>query len=245
VAPAERYQHDRSTPGRVVVVTGAAPLEPVAVARLGDADFIVAADGGLDHALAAGLRPHLLVGDLDSVSAAARDWAAGHAETAVHPTDKSRTDTELAIAVATDRRPERLTLLAGAGDRLDHTIAAVGALGGPSTEAIATVDGWWGAQRLLVVRPGRPVGFMSPPGTTFSVLALHGPCRGVTIAGARWPLTGADLDPVVGVGVSNQTAGGEVIVEVAAGVLTVIVQPDPALGTTSTSTPTTSTEVSA
>ena len=74
---------------------------------------------------------------------------------------------------------------------------------------------------------------------------MHGPCRGVTITGARWPLTDADLDPVVGVGVSNETAGGEVVVEVAAGVLTAIVQPDPTLGTTPKTTPTTSTEVTA
>ena len=57
------------TVNTVAVLTGSEPLDPVAVAAADGADRIVAADGGLDHARAAGLIPDVLVGDLDSVSA--------------------------------------------------------------------------------------------------------------------------------------------------------------------------------
>jgi len=68
---------------------------------------------------------------------------------------------------------------------------------------------------------------------------MHGPCRGVTITGARWPLSDADLEPVVGSGVSNEALGaGDVHVELAAGVLTVIVQPDSTPDGDSTASPT-------
>jgi len=57
----------------------------------------------------------------------------------------------------------------------------------------------------------------------FSVLALHGPCRGVTVAGARWPLADHALTPLVGLGVSNEAVERPVSVSVTAGILTVVV----------------------
>ena len=215
--------NDVKRPGCVVVVTGAAALAPEAIAAIPADALVVAADGGLDHALAAGLAPAVLVGDLDSVSDDARAWADANAEVVAHPVDKPATDTELALAHAGSLRPQRLMLVAGPGDRLDHTVAAIGALGSPPTADVPDVGGWWGTQRLHVVRPGTPVSLDADPGTTFSVLAMHGPCRGVDVTGARWPLADADVGPVVGLGVSNEVTTPPATVAVRDGVLTVIV----------------------
>lgn len=214
---------NRPGPDCAVVVTGAAALAPEAVAAIPAGSVVVAADGGLDHALASGLEPEVLIGDLDSVSAEARAWADSHVEVVAHPADKAATDTELALAHAASMGPRRLLMVAGAGDRLDHTIAAVGALGSALTAAIDDVEGWWGTQRLHIVRPGPPVAIAAETGTTFSVLALHGPCEGVDVTGARWPLTDADLGAVVGLGVSNEVATPPVTVAVRRGVLTVVI----------------------
>jgi thiamine pyrophosphokinase len=206
-----------------VVVTGGAPLDPVAVAAVPVGAYVIAADGGLDHALAAGLTPDALVGDLDSVSAGALAWAREHAVVHSHPADKAATDTELAVARALTVGPSRLILLAGAGDRLDHTIAALGALGAPALDHLDAVEAWWGADRVHVAAPHRDVTLAEPAGTTFSVLAMHGPASGVTIAGSRWPLDDVELQPLVGWGVSNEVLTPPVHVSVATGVLTVIV----------------------
>jgi thiamine pyrophosphokinase len=207
----------------VVVVTGGAPLDPVAVAAVPIGAYVFAADGGLDHALAAGLAPDALVGDLDSVSAGGLAWARDHAVVHSHPADKAATDTELAVARALTIGASRLILLAGAGDRLDHTIAALGALGAPALDHLDAVEAWWGADRLHVATPDRDVTLAEPAGTTFSVLAMHGPASGVTIAGARWPLDHIELAPLVGWGVSNEVVSQPVHVSVTVGVLTVIV----------------------
>jgi thiamine pyrophosphokinase len=207
----------------VVVVTGAAALDPEAVVAVAGADRVVAADGGLDHARAAGLVPDVLVGDLDSVSTEGLRWAEANIPIERHSVDKAATDTELALRSAAASRPARLVLVAGRGDRLDHAIAALGALGAPELAAIPVVEGWWGDDQLLIGRPGRPVDVVRPAGTTFSVLALHGPCRGVSLRGARWLMTDADLGSMVGVGVSNEVVEPPARVEVAAGVVTVIV----------------------
>jgi len=59
----------------VIVITGDAPLDGRALAAIPAEAIVIAADGALDHALEAGLRPAALVGDLDSVSAQGLEWA--------------------------------------------------------------------------------------------------------------------------------------------------------------------------
>jgi thiamine pyrophosphokinase len=216
----------RSAPARssttIVVVTGAAPLDRRAVAAVPPDALVIAAAGGLDHARAAGLDPDVLVGDLDSISALGLAWASEHTELVRHPVDKAATDTELAIAHAATYAPERILLVAGQGDRLDHAVAALGALGAPTLAGIASLEAWWGDDRFHVVHAPHTVALDIPPGTTFSVLALHGPAIGVTVAGARWPLTDHRLEPLVGLGVSN-IAEAAPTVTLTGGIVTVVV----------------------
>jgi thiamine pyrophosphokinase len=210
----------------VVVVTGAAPLDPTAVAQLpADGLVVIAADGGLDHALGAGLVPSTLVGDLDSVSDEGRAWAEQHATIERHDPAKDATDTELALARAASLAPDRLIMIAGAGDRLDHTLTAIGALGAPSLTSIPVIECWWGDQHLSVLHgPGR-LRLATVPGATVSLVATHGRCTGVSIGGTEWPLDDADLAPLSGHGVSNVAVGDAVEVSVSSGVLTIFSQP--------------------
>jgi thiamine pyrophosphokinase len=134
----------------IVIVTGASALDPAVAARLPAGARVIAVDGGLDHALAAGLTPTELVGDLDSVSETGLAWAARHATITRHPVDKDQTDTELALTLASTSDPARITLVGG-GDRLDHTLAAIGALGAPALTSVPVLDGWWGSQHVRVL----------------------------------------------------------------------------------------------
>lgn len=207
----------------VVVITGAAPIDRRAVAAIPRDAVIVAADGGLDHARAAGIEPTVLVGDLDSISALGLAWASEHTEVVRHPIDKSATDTELAIAHAATYRPDRILLVAGQGDRLDHAVAALGALGTPAVAGVGSLEAWWGNDQLHVVHGPGSTALDLPVGTIFSVIAMHGPCAGVTVAGAKWPLDDDALEPLVGRGVSNQVVDPPVTVSVTSGIVTVVV----------------------
>jgi thiamine pyrophosphokinase len=210
----------------VIVVTGSEPLDPVAVAAVPPSAIVLAADGGLDHALAAGLIPAGLVGDLDSITPEGLAWAEQHSTVERHDPRKDQTDTELALAMAIDLNPARLVLLAGGGDRLDHTLGALGALGHPTLTSIPIIEGWWGRQRLRVLHgPGRAEINDLSPGSSLSVLAAHGPCEGVTITGVEWPLTNHELDPLVGLGISNMAVAPTVSISVLHGVLTVFLAP--------------------
>ncbi|MGB0114181.1 MAG: thiamine diphosphokinase [Ilumatobacteraceae bacterium] len=209
----------------IVIITGAAPLPSHVIEHVPPDAVLLAVDGGLDHALAAGLAPTHLIGDLDSVSEAGLAWAARNADISRHPADKDQTDTELALALAASFDPERITLIGG-GDRLDHTIAGIGSLGALVLTSVPTLDGWWGGQHLRVVHGPGSADLHLVPGSTLSLLAVHGGCQNVNLHGARWELEHFDLDPLVGVGVSNEvpddpSGTADVTVAVSSGVLTI------------------------
>ena len=210
----------------VVVVTGSAAARTRRRSTPPSAaDRIVAADGGLDHARAAGLVPDVLVGDLDSVSADGLAWATANIAVERHPTDKAATDTELALAVRRgDAPPTPRPRSPGSGDRIDHAIAALGALGRRRPGRHRRCRGLVGHRP----RPRRPpadarVDIGRPPGTTFS--AARPPRTVPRRDGHRLALAAAEaeLGPLVGLGVSNEVLQPPCRVDVAAGVVTVIV----------------------
>lgn len=214
----------------VAVIIGGGPLDPEAASSIaGIADLVViAADSGLDHAVAADLAPSVLVGDLDSISAAGRMWAyANGTEIRESPTDKDQTDTELALQAALGV-PDAGNLVVLGGDdptdrRPDHFLGTLLALGHPAMAAFGAVTANLGGAWYTVVHPGRPAQLPIGAGRTFSVLALHGPAHGVDVRGATWDLQGADLGPAEARGVSNIAKEDNVEISTTTGVVTVVV----------------------
>ena len=191
---------------RVVVITGAAAVPRAAVDAIGTASFILAVDGGLDHARNAGLTPHRLIGDLDSISEDGLRWATEHIDVVRHPAAKDETDTQLALRHAVEAGTAHVTMIGG-GDRLDHTLAALGALAAPQLAELDHLDAWWDGQHLVVLHGPRCAALELPRGSTVSVIALAAPAL-VSIGGVRWPLDHHELAPLDGLGVSNEVVDG-------------------------------------
>ncbi len=217
-----------------VVVIGALAIAPEVVAMIPADARVIAADGGTDHALAAGLRPEVVIGDLDSITAAGLAWAHTHAEVIAHPPEKDLTDTELALRFVADRHPRRVILLSGGGDRLDHTMAAFGALGAPELTGIPELECWWGGQYAIVLHGPARIRRAVTPGSRLSLLALQGACSGVTVAGTQWALTNAELSALSGHGLSNLAVSAQIQISLSAGVLTIFFPtPPPSVGVAS------------
>ena len=82
----------------VIFVNGRLRSPKRLVALLYADDFHIAADGGLRHLRRLDLKPHLLIGDLDSVTGQDVQWASANgAEVRRYPREKDETDLELAI----------------------------------------------------------------------------------------------------------------------------------------------------
>jgi thiamine pyrophosphokinase len=209
-------------PTTVVVVAGGEPIDPRLRAVVPDGAPVLAADSGADHALALGLEVDELIGDLDSVREASIDAVATAGGTVDrHPAAKDHTDLELALLRATERRPDRILVLGGHGERDDHHLANRLLLAAPFL-ATSEVIAWSGRARIAVIRTS--ASFTGPAGSLLSLLAVGGPARGITTSGLRYPLRGETLEPGSTRGISNELVATEAAVTLDDGVL-LAVQP--------------------
>jgi thiamine pyrophosphokinase len=204
----------------VVLAAGRVVATAALRARVAAADLIVAADGGARHARSLGVRPHAIVGDLDSVDdATLRRYP--DADVQRHPRDKDRLDLELALDEAV-RRGARSVLIVGAfGGRVDHELAAVAVALARHREGL-DVELHAGDALALPLRAGQTGELDLPADVTVSVLATT-PGTRVTLSGLRYPVRDAALEPGSGLGVSNVSVGGPVRVDVHAGEALVVV----------------------
>jgi thiamine pyrophosphokinase len=207
------------------VVIGGDPLHSGVAAHLDPRAVVIAADSGYDHAIAAGLRPRLLLGDLDSISpeglAAAR---ADGVDIAAFPADKDATDTELALDHALEHvgRGGSITMVGGGGDRLDHLLSSLTVLAQPRFDACAELSMWMGPAFIRVLHAPRTISIGALPEAVTLSLVPIGSVEGVTTSGLRWPLVGEPLPLGTSRGVSNLSLGGPVAITATAGVLAVI-----------------------
>jgi thiamine pyrophosphokinase len=198
-----------------VIVVAGGPA-PAATRPLPDGATVVAADGGVDYALALGLRVDVAVGDFDSVTPGglAAAEAAG-ARIVRHPAEKDATDLELALDAAAALEPRRLLVAGVAGGRLDHLLAGLLLLGA-ERHAHLEVDAIAGQALVHVVRRERAL--EGAPGELVSLLPLGGDAEGVATDGLRYPLAGETLAAGSTRGVSNEFVGTQAVVRVARGV---------------------------
>jgi thiamine pyrophosphokinase len=204
----------------VVVVSGGEAPGPRAVRAVPLGVPVVAADRGLDYALALGLDVTVAVGDFDSASPeAVADAEASGTRIVRHAAEKDATDLELALDAALALEPERILVVAGEGGRLDHALSTLLLLASPRYDS-AQIDALVGAARVHVVRKERVLD--GAPGELVSLVPVHGPAVGVTTEGLVYPLRLETLDPGSTRGVSNVFEGTHARVSLEAGALLAI-----------------------
>ena len=199
-----------------IVLAGGDLVEPALRSLLPDAAVVVAADSGLHQAEPLGLRVDYLVGDLDSADPVAVDRARA-AGTVVerHPVEKDATDLELAFDAARGRGAQRITVVGGAGGRLDHFLANVGLLASPRF-ADLEVDARLGDAYVVVAQGGRPPHVVTgAAGSLVTLIPAVDDAVGITTVGLQYPLHGETLHRGTTRGVSNVLVGetGSVVLD--------------------------------
>jgi thiamine pyrophosphokinase len=168
---------------------------------------LIAVDGGADLLLAAGAAPEAVVGDLDSLSSAAR---AAFAER-LHPIAE-QDSTDFAKALRTFPAPFAIGV-GFVGARVDHFLACLSEMARREAPVVLL-----GAEDCVCIAPPR-IALDVAPGTRVSLWPLT-EARGRS-DGLRWPIDGLALDPVGRVGTSNE-ATDRVDLTVEAGVMALI-----------------------
>ncbi|MBX3049926.1 MAG: thiamine diphosphokinase [Caldilineaceae bacterium] len=205
----------------VIFVNGVVNDYPALARRLRPDDYLIAADGGARHCAALGLRPAVLVGDLDSISPARlADYEQTGVEIERHPPRKDETDLELAVRRAMADGASEILLLGALGGRLDQTLANLLL---PARQAwpvpILLADD---RQLARVVRGGESVTIYGAPGDTVSAIPLSAEATGITYTGLEYPLTDATLPLGSTQGISNQMAGDCATIRLGSGILLVV-----------------------
>jgi thiamine pyrophosphokinase len=161
---------------------------------LGDAELIIAADGGAAWLDAQGIAPHLLIGDLDSVDPGLVDrLTAARVSIERHSVDKDASDLELGVAAARKVGADEIVVLGALGGALDHLLANVLLLGSTDLagRSIRLVHGSTSARLLTGPAEAQLDG---PIGARVSLLAVGPGADGVTTRGLRWPLAAERLE---------------------------------------------------
>lgn len=207
---------------RALVITGGSVVH--AAPDLGRFDFVIAADSGVDSALALGLMPHVVIGDLDSVSATGLELVRDAGVTVLQvPTDKDATDTELALAHLHGVGATHAVLLSPGGGRLDHAHGVFSALASPALAGVE-LQAVIGTAHVTVLHGDVARAIPRRGSDLVALHAMNGIAHGVTTNGLRWNLNDEELAPWVSRGVSNEMPGTEAHVAVRDGAL-LVVQP--------------------
>jgi thiamine pyrophosphokinase len=205
----------------VVIVAGATLDGPLSAEQLAATDLVVAADHGADALLAAGVLPHVLVGDLDSIEPAslARLRREG-IELVVTPSEKDETDLELALRLAAGRGARAIQVWGAlGGPRLDHLLSAASLLG---AEWLRGVDVRLLDTRQEIMQVDRDRTVSGRPGDILSLLPLSDEVGAVTTEGLRYPLRGETLYRSASRGVSNELVQKQARVTHGAGALLLV-----------------------
>lgn len=182
-----------------------------------DGDLIIAADGGYDTLKNIGISPHLLLGDMDSISEVAEG-----VEKIAYPVRKDETDTYLAYREGVKRGYTDFVLFGGVGGRDDHTFANYSLLfyGKNRGHSIKII----GERCEIFAIKNESILLRGDAGCHFSAFAFGGDAHGVTVRGLEYEAENITLTPEFPLAVSNRFVGREGYIEVKDGTLILMIE---------------------
>jgi thiamine pyrophosphokinase len=204
----------------VIFANGELPDLEQARSLLHNDDYIICADGGTRHAVALGIQPHLIVGDMDSATKeAVQAFQAADVPMELFPHDKDETDLELAIQRAVDLQPEQILILGALGGRLDQTLGNLALL--TSSRLVARdvkLDD--GVEEVFVCRKQAVI--HGKRGDLVSLIPRLGAVSGIRTKDLKWPLHNETLYPDKTRGISNEMLGELASVWIESGLLLIV-----------------------
>ncbi len=197
----------------LIVLGGDAPGRNLLERCVACADLTIAADRGLEAFARAGLKPDLLLGDMDSVCEDVLLSMQEDTEVDRLPCIKDDTDGVHALDVAIARGAKHITMLGALGGRMDHALANLMLLIRAHRNGVKAqiLD-----ETVRIERVDAHTVLQGAKGDTVSLLPM-GEAKGVTLTGFFYPLEDQDLDSAYPLGISNVITQDEAHVYVRSG----------------------------
>lgn len=179
--------------------------------------YVIGVDGGSNHAESLGLRPDVIIGDLDSISPALLDTLTQlNIKILKHPTNKDETDLELALSHSLSLNPSRLMFVSGLGGRIDHQLANILILLREDLKD-KEVEFFDGVTRIYLLTGVKERAIKGSPGQKFSIIPLSADLVVGSLSGAEWGLSRERLGLGSGRGLSNLFLDNQLKIELLSG----------------------------
>lgn len=204
----------------IIFANGELPNLDKARALIQKDDYIICADGGTRHALALGIKPDLITGDMDSVEKGQlQKLRQADVSIELFPHDKNETDLELALQRAVELSSKQIIIIAALGGRLDQTLANIILLTDPrlSKFEIRLDDG---VEESFFCRDQAQV--LGRSGDLVSLIPWSGAVSEVQTTNLKWALHKETLYPDKTRGISNEMTGDTATISIGSGLLLVV-----------------------
>jgi len=180
-------------------------------------DLVIAADGGARHCRDLDLRPDLVIGDIDSISAELiHKLKTQGTQFQSYPEDKDQTDLELALTYALENGVNEVRFWGVLGGRLDLSLANLLLLARDEWEAMSLIVKAE-PDTAYLMRDQDVFSVTGNPGDTISLIPLSEKVTQVSTQGLRWQLTEVDLLQGNTLSVSNELLGTTARVQIGKG----------------------------
>lgn len=203
----------------IIFANGELPDLEKARALLRKGDYIICADGGTRHALVLGIKPDLIIGDMDSTEKGPlQELRQAGVSMELFPHDKNETDLELALNHAIQLNPDQILIVAALGGRLDQTLANITLLTDSrlSKFEIRLDDG---VEEIFFCRD--QVNVHGRSGDIVSLIPWGGVVSEVQTTNLKWVLNKETLYPDKTRGISNEMTGDTATISIGSGLLLV------------------------
>ena len=181
----------------LVICNGEMPSKKIISPLMHTKPFIVCADGGANKALVKKIRPHLIIGDLDSITKKTRRIFSS--VPIIHIPDQNSTDLEKALEYLVANKFTAVTIVGATGERPDHTFANFSILVKYAEKMhVKFLDDYCSVQCVK-----KKISFTAHIGQQISLMPM-GTCSGITTRGLKYPLKNESLALGVREGSSNE-----------------------------------------
>ena len=203
------------------VITAGGRLDgtPAIERVLQEADLIVCADSGARHLRAMKILPHVVIGDMDSISPDDINYfESRHVPFQHHPPQKNATDMELCMQWAIQKGADRITFLGAVGTRMDHTLANIFLL---KVLAEKNIHAKLMDAHNEIYLTTDTLTLEGTPGDLLSLIPVTETATGITIEGLAYPLKDAEIKMGDTIGISNVFQSGKAEIRIRKGMLLV------------------------
>jgi len=188
------------------------------------AQLLICVDGGARHFSKAGITPHVLLGDFDSIDAnLLQTYEKDGVKLVKYPTGKDYTDMELALDYAAEHGATRVFIMGAIGSRIDHSLSNLQLLHKLLQKGIRGVI-LNENNRVYLIQDRIRISRME--GYKLSLLPATPIVEGVTTEGLAWPLFNYTMRMGTGIGISNEFTEETASVRISSGRLYVILSKD-------------------